>query len=150
MYNNKKTTLREIKLPVNSQNIRAILGYINNKDKKVMYIKLNSWCRHNKSIDKYDQNVTEFVRNFKFNFKKKLRETNMFIDDIIFNIHFKKIIIKPDDIFFTTFESTIKQKNETPKPIEQITPIILEICNDVINDMVKGDSFNFYNTKKAI
>ena len=148
MVEKYKKPLREVNFVLESTNFRGMFGTIDINKPNVIYVKLGSWCNHIKQIEDYDSNVSEFIKVLKVRFKQRLKSTELFIDNIIFNIHFKKILIRKDDRFYTSFEFTLKQKNETLKSIEYLTPVILELCNDIISDMEKSETFKFFSGKK--
>lgn len=145
-------TGKEVKI-ISLQNYSVVLGSINNKHSKAVYLNVSSWAdpKYNDSTD-YSRVIKNLNKAIKQSLYKVIKEdsNSYFIaDKTIIDLDIRESGIRYGKRSFMNCEITLFLKTEIPVNSELIKPSVDVVLSSVINDIFENNkSFYFHKRKK--
>lgn len=147
MINNRRLT-KELKLNINNNNFKCILGTSNRLNPSVLYIKINAWCLYDSDIKNFKEDMIKLNSMVKNKFKEKLISSGLFKIDFIYTPEIKKTINTNKDTFYSKFEFTVKQREPITSDLKLIKFEIEKLIDIFLKDVEKNNFITFQKTKK--
>jgi|TARA_R110000803_G_scaffold71307_3_gene134482 hypothetical protein len=145
-----KKSGKEITLEIDSS-YKIVLGTVNNKDPKSIYISLCAWGEPMKETEyiNYDSVISNLRKQIKHNLHSTIDVNDFHLDKYIVDLNMRSSGICEGKRSFMSCEITLFQKNNIPvtkpKMINSATNIIKNVIGSCLD---RQDHFSFYKTKK--
>lgn len=139
---------KEYKLIPESDNFKVVFGTTNRITPKVIYIKINSWCKFNGDLDEYSKSMNDLSSKSKQIVKTQISNTKIFDNKFFYSTELKKILFNTNKPFHACFEITLRQNEPILKDVNLLNKEIENIVNGLIESLDKNNGFEFSKTKK--
>jgi hypothetical protein len=141
---------KEYKLIPASDNFKVTFGTINRINPKVIYIKINAWCKFNGDLNEYIFSMNSLAFKSKQIVKNKINNTNVFDSKFFYSTELKKILLDTSKPFHACFEITLRQNDAILNDISLLTKDIENIVNELLEFLDKNNLFEFSKNKKMV
>lgn len=140
--------VKNLKIDLKNKNFKGVIGSINPDSAEIFYIKLSFWCKHCDEIKNYKTNLNNLGKKIKNNLTILIKD--VFETKLLFQLNGKKTLIRPDDIFYSNFEITLKQLPHKNNNIFQLKQDVELLINELIeNYIISNNNFEFFYNKKG-
>lgn len=139
--------VKNLKVELLNKNFKCLIGSTKPDSADIFYVKVSFWCKHSDDIKNYKNNLNTLEKQIK---NKLIAECKgVFENRLLFQLNAKKTLIKPDDIFYTYFETTLKQLPQNDKTIFDLKADVELFINNLIEKIIYNNKFEFYYNKKG-
>jgi len=144
-------TGKEVKVTT-FKNYNVIYGSVNNKHSKAVYINISAWAQPK---DEYESNYNRIIRELNKKIKQSVynlldndTDSEFFKERTIVDLDIRESGIKFGKRSFTNCEITLFLKNEIPVNSEIMKPMLDEIVNMLLDDILENNKSFKYHRKK--